>query len=336
MPVGRRTLAAGATTLALVGVVAYGIASTTSADEGDEFVPVRTSPSVPGSLEDLLGDGKLVVRGVNSQASRADGPLYELTSGSRPRRVGKLSCKRVAVSSSGAGLCFRVDMVGDAYEAVVFDADYRRVRRFPAEGIPDRARLSPSGRYGAFTSFDPAGAEYYFTTPTNFSTYTRILDVRTGKTVVRLEDVEVTKGGKRIEAKESDLWGVTFADDESYYATLAVGKHHYLIKGDIEAGTAHVLRDRVECPALAPDGRRIAYKRRIGDTNSWRMHVLDLRSDTDVPLAEPRSIDDQPEWLGNDMVAYSDDHAVFAVPADGRGAPRLIARHATSPDYVAE
>jgi hypothetical protein len=329
----RRGLAAGATALVVLGTSVYAVASTT-ADRSDGTSAPPSSPAVSAGLRKILGDGRLVVRGVDARAARADGPLYELAADGQPRRVGRLWCKRVAASSDGVGLCFRVDAVGDAYEAVVFDAGYRPVRRFPVKGIPDRARLSPSGRYGAFTSFDPAGAEHYFETPAKFSTYTRILDTRTGETVVRLEDVDVTRGGRAIEAGESDLWGVTFADDDSYYATLAVGKHHYLIRGDIRAGTARVLRDRVECPALSPDGHRIAYKRRIGETNRWRLHVLELGTQNDVALAESRSIDDQPEWIGDDMVAYSDDEATFAVPADGTGSPRRMVSLATSPDYV--
>jgi len=226
-----------------------------------------------------------------------------------------------------------VNPIGDGYEAVVFDARYREVRRFAVEGIPDRARLSPSGRYAAFTSFDPAGAIQYFETPQGFSTFTRIIDMRTGEPVVRLEDVEVRRRGRIVGRGETDLWGVTFRDDDTYYATLATGSHHYLIRGQIGAGRAVVLRDGVECPALSPDGARIAYKSRIDGTNSWRLHVYDLASHTDVPLSETRSIDDQPEWIGNDTVAYSDDHSIYIVPADGSEAPRRLVHGATSPDY---
>jgi hypothetical protein len=328
----RRRAAVAATLAAVLGTGAFAAASVT-APEDDQEPPVWTVPAVANGTRALLAGGTLVVRGVATQAPRADGPLYEIASDGRIHRAGRLSCKRVAVSSTGRGLCFRVNSIGDGYEAVVFDASYREVRRFAVEGIPDRARLSPSGHYGAFTSFDPAGAIQYFETPEGFSTFTRIVDMRTGDPVVRLDDVEVRRGGRIVGTGENDLWGVTFRDDATYYATLATGSHHYLIRGGIGTGRAVVLRDGVECPALSPDGSRIAYKSRIAGTNSWRLHVYDLSSRADLTLSETRSIDDQPEWIGDNYVAYSDDRSIFTVAADGSGAPRRLVHGATSPDY---
>jgi hypothetical protein len=51
----------------------------------------------------------------------------------------------------------------------------------------------------------------------------------------------------------------------------------------------------------------------------------------ETPLAEPRSIDDQVEWLDDDRVLYGADHAVWTVPADGSGAPVKYLAGAGSP-----
>jgi hypothetical protein len=321
--------------LALAVVIAIPVYAVASKDEATFEPPVvnATPAAAPGAR--LIPDGELLVRGVDERASRADGALYEIASSGKPTAAGSLSCKRVTRVVRGRGLCMRVAPDGSSYEGVTFDGRYRPLRRFPIEGIPDRARPSRDGRYVAYTSFDPAGAEGYFETPTDFSTWTRIIESGTGKVLLKLEDLEVTENGRPIKDKEAELWGVTFADGDAYYATLAANGEHYLIRGRVGSERARVVRDHVECPALSPDGTRIAYKRRIGDTNKWRYHVFELASGEDVALAETRSVDDQPEWLGDDLIAYSDDESVLAVPADGSGRPSVIARRATSPQFMA-
>ena len=78
-----------------------------------------------------------------------------------------------------------------------------------------------------------------------------------------------------------------------------------------------VLRDGVECPSLSPDGKRIAFKSRIGEESRWRLRVLDVATLADHAVAETRSIDDQAEWLDDETLVYSDGDNVYTVPADG-------------------
>ena len=137
-----------------------------------------------------------------------------------------------------------------------------------------------------------------------------------GRKVANLEDFAVTREGRRITAIDVNFWGVTFArDSDRFYATLATGGKTYLIEGSIEARTARVLHENVECPSLSPDGTRIAYKRRTGSaTTPWRLTVLDLATMRETPLAETRSVDDQAEWVDDDTVAYGVDGAVCDGP----------------------
>ena len=75
----------------------------------------------------------------------------------------------------------------------------------------------------------------------------------------------MTKDGQRIDRPDFNFWGVTFARDRtSFYATLATGAQRYLVQGSVLARAMEVLHENVECPSLSPDGRRLAYKRRVG------------------------------------------------------------------------
>jgi Tol biopolymer transport system component len=119
---------------------------------------------------------------------------------------------------------------------------------------------------------------------------------------------------------------------------MSTGGHRYLVEGDIAAKTVRTVAKNVECPSLSPDGRRIAFKSAVdGDpAKGWRLSVLDLSSGARTPLAETRSVDDQPAWLDPNTIGYAvpraaGDSDVWTVPADGSGAPRLLIPHAESP-----
>jgi hypothetical protein len=63
----------------------------------------------------------------------------------------------------------------------------------------------------------------------------------------------------------------------------------------------------------------------------WRLAVLDLATLKETELAETRSVDDQALWQHTSTILYSLGNSVWAVPADGTGSPRLLARDAVSP-----
>ena len=313
---------------AYVAVAALDAGSTTSDAKPLIVIDERGTRSTPAGSE-------LLVRAVDYDNPRLNGRVFEtaLSPDASPRRAGELACERVYVNPAGDGLCLAVARNGFDFVAITFDRRYRQRERFSIPGTPDRARVSPDGRYGALTTF--LTGHTYSAGVRQFSTHTAIVDMQAGEELFSLDELEVTRDGERFERADSNLWGVDFVDGDRFYATLGAGGEHYLIEGRVSTRRAQIVRDHVECPSLSPDGRRIAYKRRIGTEDRWRLHVLDLGSGRDVALAERRTIDDQPEWLGDEHVVYSDDRHVFAVPADGSGsAQRLIAR-ASSPVALA-
>ena len=92
----------------------------------------------------------------------------------------------------------------------------------------------------------------------------------------------------------------------------------------------------MECPSLSPDGKRLAFKKRVGGLLRpvWRFHVLDLATMSETPLAELRSIDDQIEWLDDRQVLYGDGSTIWVAAADGTGQPRKFLSQATSPTVL--
>lgn len=255
------------------------------------------------------------------------------------RTVSPLSCSRV-YAAGGTGLCLRPDGDLTTYQLVVLDAGLTSKREIPLVGLPNRARVSASGRMLAWTVF-VTGDSY---NGGMFSTRAGILDSATGDLAGTLEDYAVTLAGKPYQAADLNFWGVTFTrDDRHFYATMSTAGHRYLVAGDFAAHTVRTLRENVECPSLSPDQKRVAFKSAVdGDpARGWRLSVLDLATSEVTPLAETRSVDDQPAWLDDRTIGYGvprgPGHAdVWSVPADGSGAPRLLIPEAESPAALSD
>ncbi|CAL9548247.1 hypothetical protein SUDANB95_04341 [Actinosynnema sp. ALI-1.44] len=311
MTTTRTRIAVTAVAALVLGGVAVGYTALSAAPSST----VSSGP-VTGPKLQVLGNGTL------STVSRTDP--------AGPREVTEQRCDR-AYAAGGTISCLRPAGALKAGELAVLDSSLNVVRTVPLTGFPNRTRVSASGRMVGWTLFVD-GHSY---AANGFSTSTGILDVTTGTLVRNLEEftVEGEAGADR------NFWGVTFtSDDNRFYATMSTGGHRYLVEGDFARRTVKPLVDNVECPSLSPDGTRIAYKAAVnGDPQrGWRISVMDLATRAITPLAETRSVDDQPAWLDGSTIAYGMQRAdgvndVWSVPADGTGAPAVLVPEANSP-----
>jgi hypothetical protein len=291
-------------------------------------LPSQAAAQTAGDVP-LPRDLRVAVRAVDRKDPQIPGRIYVVDpTRPRARREVRTACMRVH-EAAGRGLCLYLARSGVEYRAALLDRRFRVRRSFAITGVPSRTRVSRDGHLGAFTTFVTGDS---YTSPGQFSTRTTIVDMDTTQTIADLEQFTVTHDGETVDAVDHNFWGVTFADGaDRFYATLGTGDHHWLVEGSVRERTMRILRDDVECPSLSPDGTRIAYKRPVDGRGTWRLAVLDLDTLRSHDLAEMRSIDDQPEWLGDDHVGYSDGSDVWAVQADGNGAPERIVRGAQSP-----
>jgi dipeptidyl aminopeptidase/acylaminoacyl peptidase len=239
-----------------------------------------------------------------------------------------LKCDRFAVAKQTA-VCLAVKpgTLPAVTDVLVLDDHFAVRHTETLPGTPSRARVSPDGKRVAWTLF-VTGDSY---AATGFSTRAGLYEVDTGRLVKTIEELPVFAGGERYFAADTNYWGITFAPDGNrFYVTLGSKGRTYLVEGDYRRYRGKTLRENVECPSLSPDGRRIAFKKKVGD-GVWRLSVLDLASMKETELAERRSVDDQALWQDDHTVLYGLDNAVWAVPADGSGTPRKLAGDAASP-----
>ncbi|MET7301957.1 hypothetical protein [Embleya sp. NPDC005575] len=326
---------------ALILVLLAGIAigyTVYAVDREDERLHGGSGTAPGGPPLTLTGAPRLLFR--STESGPGYGRLATVAAGdpSGPRTVGERSCDRV-YAAGGTAVCLATEGgITRTNVALVLDANLRQVRRVELAGTPNRARVSASGRMASWTVF-VYGDSYASMT---FSTRTSILDTHTGAMVTDLEDFTTTRDGKELKSPDRNFWGVTFtADDNTFYATLSTNSsgRTYLVRGDLRAHTMTVLRENVECPSLSPDGTRLVFKKKVSQStrNPWRLHVLDLATMRETPLAETRSVDDQAIWLDEGTVGYGLPTGsgaatdVWSVPADGSGAPVRIVAGGFSP-----
>ncbi|WP_189331578.1 hypothetical protein [Actinoplanes ianthinogenes] len=323
MSVRRRVLLAASLTVVLLGAaVAYVVVAGHRAN----------APAAAASAVDAGPGDRVLFR---STAAAEYGRVGTVARGSEAgvRKLSGLDCDRV-YAAAGRGICLRPDGPLATYQLAVLDAGLRVTDTYPLVGVPNRARVSPSGNVLAWTVF-VTGDSY---NGGRFSTRAGMLNVATGETVDSLELLSIIRDGQPYRAADVNFWGVTFVDDQHFYATMSTAGKRYLVSGDVAAQSVRTLAENVECPSLSPDRTRIAFKEALhgSPAKGWRLTVLDLSSMRRTPLAETRSVDDQAAWYDADTVMYgvrrgTRQSDVWAVPADGTGTPRLLIPDAESP-----
>lgn len=306
-------------------------------DPGRQPVRATEDPEVAESRALLTGP-RLVFR------HTAVGPDYGLVAmvplarPGGPRTLTGLSCDRIDVVAT-AGSCLQTRRGGStSYRWLELGPGLEIVRDSELSGLPSRTRLSRDGSLVASTAFVTGHAYGEGTV----STATHIRAVG-GADFGNLEEFGLEIDGERVQPEDRNVWGVTFADTSTFYATVSTGDVDYLVRGDLTARRLTALRAGVECPSLSPDRRRIAYKKDRGDDGDrWGIAVLDLATGKETVLrGESANVDDQVQWLDDDTLLYGLPRAdepgvtdVWSLDVAARARPRLLVEKAWSPAVV--
>lgn len=297
------------------------------------------SPDTVANPAEVLAGPRVVFRSTALGAHYGQLAAASLDDPAGARANLGLNCERTYATRT-AGVClFAKRGVVQTYGITMLDDQLKPAGSVELTGLPSRARVSADTRLVATTTF--VGGHSY--AQSSFSTETIIR--RDGKSLGNLESWSSTVDGRPLRSVNRNFWGVTFADDDdTFYATAASGSTTWLMRGSIKGKSMISLRTDAECPSLSPDQTKVAYKKRLDSRarGIWRLAVLDLRTGQESLLAEPRSVDDQVEWLDDNRLLYglsrpgseATTSDVWVAPADGSGTPVIFVPEASSPAVV--
>jgi len=326
-------LGIGAAAFVLLGGLPAAPDTSASASPGEESPLATLDPREPISAAAIQRVPHLVFQNVVRDENYAETSLVALGSPAGMRVPTGLICERVHFAA-GHGICLTAEHDAEsAYLAVLFDASFQPSHQLELDGAPTFARVSRDGRLAA-ASFQtsPPTAEMPFA-----PTETWLLDTSTGEVVADLADFDLVRDGLQLAEQEVDYWGVTFkGDGDGFYASVRFDGNIHLVEGSIQERQLLVLDSGISAPSLSLDESRIAYTRLVSNLGpTWRFHVRNLATGTDVELAEATSIDDQLEWMDSDHVLYGLATDIWRVPADGTGEPLPFLFGGLSPAVVA-
>ncbi|MEZ0447915.1 hypothetical protein [Cellulomonas sp. ICMP 17802] len=288
------------TVVVVLGVGGYAVA----AWRGHRAAVASAPPVASTALDAVLAGPHIVFR------STLPGDEYGLVGAvplddpAGPRAFTDVACDRVDVSGPLASCLRTIAGIATRWEAELLDADWRPVETWGLPGIPSRTRLSDDGSLVATTSF-VTGHSY---ATVGFSTLTEI-HRSDGTDLGNVEDFALTVDGQPFAASDRNIWGVTFVDDDEFYATAAsqsAGKT-WLVRGSVSDRTLTSVREDAECPSISPDGTQVAYKKVVDHAAGqpvWALAVLDLASGTETLLPATKGVDDQAAWLDDDTLLY--------------------------------
>ena len=331
--------------IVIVSVLALGATTAVGLSAWSQYQRQQNVPSAVGvATHGPVPPGpRIVFRNTATGAGYGHVAVVPLSDPSGARSILDPVCDRVAATTQDLSCLSSERSITPTYSARVYDALGTRQRaEWALPGVPSRTRFSPDGTMVATTSF-VSGHAY---AAIGFSTSTEIRRVSDGAAAPPLETWTLLIDGQPSAPVDRNYWGVTFIDDNTFYATVGMTTmgRTYLVKGDIAARTMTSVLDTVECPSLSPDGTRIAFKRVTsgsGPTVHWTPALYDITSgEVTVLSIEKRSIDDQIAWLDNRTLLYGvpndtpGDTDVWKLAADGGSAPTVLIPHAWSPTVV--
>ena len=332
-----RVLTFVAVVVALVVVVGVYVVDQTREVRAERAAEPDAAQTPVASVED---GPRIVFRHTGVDREYGVVALVPLDDPDGPRAFTGVACDRVAAGPDGASCLVTDRGIATSFEVQELDADWQEVRSGPLPGIPSRTRLSPDGTRVATTVF-VSGHSYM---STGFSTATEVHTFGGGERWGNLEDFDLVLDGRPANPVDRNVWGVTFVDDETFYATVGAGDRTWLVEGDLTDRVLRSVAEDAECPALSPDGSRVAFKVDVdpGRPTAWQLAVLDLATDSRTVLARgPRGVDDQVEWLDDDTLMYgmprADEPGVtdtWSIRVGADAEPRLLIEKAWSATVV--
>lgn len=324
--------------VALVVTAGAGVYVTTRIAEQQRIQATAPAADSTAELPPLLEAPRIVFRSTALDSTYGRLSVVALDDPDGPRATTDIACERVYVVAD-AGVCLAADRgVVTRYRTLTLDANLQVAGEEPLTGLPSRARLSPDGSLVATTTF-VTGHSYM---SAGFSTET-IVRGTDGTDHGNLEDFTLLVDGEELTAIDRNFWGVTFVDDDTFFATASSGDTTWLVRGSLSERRMEALREDAECPSVSPDGTRVAYKKRgPAAPGQWRIALLDLATGEERLLPEERSVDDQIAWVDDDTIAYGlpregSEAAVtdiWRLAVDGAGAPEILVPQAWSPAVV--
>lgn len=335
----RLTIFAMVAFVVVAGMTAYVVASATRYQRAHDRPPTVATVADTAAAVAVTTGPRIVFRHTGDDDHLGHVAVVPLADPGGPRAFTDVECDRVDATAEVAS-CLRTERgVITKFSLTEYDADWHQVDKVSLPGIPSRTRLSPDGSLVSSTTF-VSGHSYM---QVGFSTVTEIRDVG-GENHGNLEKFDLVIHGDHVKPRDRNIWGVTFADDNTFYATVGTGGETYLVRGDLAARSLTSVADHVECPSLSPDGTRIGFKQatqRDGQT-WWTPAVLDLATGERTVLAgEQHNVDDQVAWLDDDTLLYGlardrqvgvTDVWALGTSADAR--PQLFIQQAWSPAVV--
>ncbi len=324
-------------------VVLVGAAAAYAVQARDKYVEQHAAdPTVPVAADttEPLDGPRIVFRHTGIDSHYGLVAMVPLDDPSGPRTFTDVPCDRVDADAGGATCLVTERGVVTKFSDVLYDADWQESDTLSLAGIPSRTRLSPDGSLVASTVF-VNGHSYM---QTGFSTVTTVRSTTGGENYGNLEHFTLDIGGEEVAPVDRNVWGVTFVDDQTFYATVGTGGQTYLVRGDLGARTLTALTENAECPSLSPDGSKVAFKIDVdpSDQKVWGLAVYDLATGERTALTDgPEPVDDQVEWLDDDTLVYGQprtDEAgvtdIWAVDTYPDAEPHLLIEEAWSPAVV--
>lgn len=291
--------------VAVVLVVAVGVGWYVVRAAGNQRAQVASAPTVASTdLGAATAGPHIVFRSTLPGARYAQVAVVPLTDPDGPRAFTDATCDQLDTVGTTTSCLRVVREVATRYEASVLDSTWRDTSTWALPGIPSRSRISPDGGLVATTAFVNEQA----CSKVGMSTETRI-HRSDGTDLGTLEEYALTVDGKAYTAADRNFWGVSFVDDDTFYATgtSASANATWLLKGSVSARTLTALRTGADTPSVSPDGTRVAYKKLVRTDAAkkvWAFAVLDLSTGTETVYDVTTGADDQVEWLDGTTILY--------------------------------